>query len=142
MATVMAECLEKILAEDGIVCSDSVPAGVQQDALRFLKLVLEATGEGGPDNPPASLNAYVIASGALIQSSPEATRTRDEIDVQLKRYEALLEKLGTPGRLDGEDQALANSLRSFFLRLKEDGESEAYTKAVYLEGVPTGFPFR
>lgn len=141
MATVMAECLEHI-AKAGQVGLNAVPAGVHQDALRFSNLALQATGTSVPDNPPASLNAYVIASDALLRSSQELSQTRDCIDFQLKRFEAFLEALQTPRDLDDDDKQLVDSLRTFFVRLKEEGESEAYTRTMYLEPVPTGYPFR
>jgi hypothetical protein len=140
MATVMAECLEQI-ASDGLVRANSIPAGVYRDALRFSTLVFQATGESVPDNPPASLNAYVIAD-ALLRLPQEEPKTREQIDEQVKQYKTFLEGLQTPRKLADEDKRLADSLRSFFVRLKEEGESEAYAKTMHLEPVPTGFPFR
>jgi len=141
MAAVMAECLEQVVTTS-LVEPDAVPAGVYQDARRFWSLALQATEASVPANPPASLNAYVIASDTLLQSSPEVPNTRDDIDRQLKRYETFLERLQQPGKLDHEEIRLATSLQGFFVRLKEEGESEAYTKSMYLEPVPTGFPLR
>jgi hypothetical protein len=141
MATVMAECLEEVAKNDR-VSPNAIPVGVYHDALRFSDLALQATRASVPDNPPASLNAYVIASDVLRRSSQELPQTRDDINLQLKRYETFLQTLQTPRALDDDDRQLVNSLRTFFLRLKEEGESEAYTRTMHLESVPTGFPFR
>jgi hypothetical protein len=141
MATVMAECLEEI-AKTHRVPENAVPAGVYQDALEFAQLAVQATGTSVPDNPPASLNAYVIASDVLRGSSQESSQTSGDINEQLKRYEAFLRTLNSPRELNEDDIGIADPLRRFFVRLKEEGESEAYAKAMYLEPLPIGLPFR
>jgi hypothetical protein len=59
----------------------------------------------------------------------------------LEEYAGFLRTLETPRELNQKESETVKSLRTFFSRLKEEGESEAYEKAVYLEPVPMGFPF-
>ena len=141
MATVMAECLEEI-AKIHRVPENAIPAGVYQDALDFAQLAVQATGTSIPDNPPASLNAYVIASDVLRWSSQESSQTSEEINKQLKLYETFLRSLEKPRELNDDEIRLVDSLGRFFVRLKEEGESEAYAKAMYLDPMPMGLPFR
>lgn len=141
MATVMAECLEEITKTNRIP-TNLVPAGVYQDALAFSQLAVQAAGASVPDNPPASFNAYVIASEVLRRSSQELPQTREDINYRLERYETFLRTLDAPRELTDAEKELVASLIRFFARLKEEGEAEAYTKAMYLESVPTGFPLR
>jgi hypothetical protein len=139
MATVMADCLERI-SQAGRIETSAVPPGVFKDALAFWQLALQATSGAVPDNLPA-LNAYVIAFETLRWSLP-ASPTREDIDKELVRYDAFLKTLGTPRALDVEDTQIVGALKSFFVHLKEEGECEAYTQTVQLETVPTGSPFR
>jgi hypothetical protein len=141
MATVMAECLDEI-AKTNRVSPNLVPAGVYQDALEFAQLAVQATRTSVPDNPPASLNAYVIASDVLRQSSQELSQTSEAINKQLKQYEEFLQSLKEPRELTDDDAKVVEPLKTFFVRLKEAGESEAYAKAMYLDPMPTGLPFR
>jgi len=141
MAAVMAECLEEI-AKTNRVQRSAVPAGVYLDALEFVQLAVQATGASVPDNPPASLNAYVIASDVLRESSQEPSQTSDDINDQLKRYEVFLQSLNNPRELNEDDGKVVDPLKRFFVRLKEEGDSEAYAKATYLDPAPLGFPFR
>jgi hypothetical protein len=140
MATVMAECLENV-ARTNRIEPNEIPVGVYWDALEFSGLALQATGDAVPDNPPASINAYVIAADALRRSSRDLPRTREDIDHRLEEYAGFLRTLETPRELNQKESETVKSLRTFFSRLKEEGESEAYEKAVYLEPVPMGFPF-
>jgi hypothetical protein len=139
MATVMVDSLEQIL-QAGRVGTTPVPPGVYKDVLAFWQLALQATSGVVPDNLPA-LNAYVVASEAL-RGSSHASPTREDIDEHLVRYEAFLRGLETPKTLDPEGLKIVNDLKSFFVRLKEEGESEAYTQTMQIETLPIGFPFR
>jgi hypothetical protein len=141
MATVMAECLD-VAAKNNRVQPNAIPLGVYRDALAFSQLALEATGADIPDNPPASLNAYVIASDVLRRSSHQLFQTREDINRRLHRYEAFLRTLETPRELTEDDNEILNSLVAFFRRLKEEGESEAYAKALHLESTQAAFPLR
>ena len=85
MATVMAECLENV-ARTNRIEPNEIPVGVYWDALEFSGLALQATGDAVPDNPPASINAYVIAADALRRSSRDLPRTREDIDHRLEEY--------------------------------------------------------
>jgi hypothetical protein len=139
MATVMAECLDQI-AQAGSINAKPVPPGVYRDALAFWELALQATSGAVPNNLPA-LNAYVVASEALRRSF-QILPSRDDIDKQLVKYETVLKALGTPRTLDVEETKVVTGLKTFFERLKEEGESEAYTQTMQLETGPIGFPFR
>src|SRR5436309_2500997 len=83
VATVMADCLEEV-ARLRSTRSDLVPKRVYSDAKEFFRLVLQSVGSGVPDNPPASLNAYVIAADALRNSSNSFPQTRQELGTRLE----------------------------------------------------------
>jgi len=141
MAAAMADCLGAVVNAKQIP-QDAVPLGVYHDALEFSRLALQATGSSIPDNPPASLNAYVIAADVLRRSSQELPHTREEVNSRLQQYVDFLQALQTPRSLTDDDRELADSLRSFFARLKEEGESEAYAQTLHFDPVSAGFPVR
>lgn len=60
MAKVMAEKLEEAVQKFCLAKTD-IPKGVLRDAAEFSKLVLEGTNPFASPNPPASINAYVMA---------------------------------------------------------------------------------
>ena len=68
MAKVMAEALNKAVQKSLLVKTD-IPAGVLFDAAHLSRLILEEARfrQGGevPSNPPATINAYVIAQKAV-----------------------------------------------------------------------------
>ena len=135
MAAVMAECLEKI-AQTNRIEPNQAPLGVYYDAVEFSRLALQATGKLLPDNPPASINAYMIAADLMRKSSVDLSGSREDVDNRLEKYAAFVVSLNAPRELEPSDRELVDSLRIFFLRLKEEGESEAYEGAVHIEPVP------
>jgi hypothetical protein len=132
VATVMAECLEEATRSKQVRVG-LVPRGVYSDAKEFFRLVLQSVGNGVPDNPPASLNAYVIAADALRNSSDSFPRTREELGQRLAHYSELIDHLGQPRNLTTEEIEIATSLKEFFERLAQAGESEVYERTVDLE---------
>lgn len=133
MATVMAERLDEAYRTNRIVAG-SIPAGVYRDALAFSQLALQATGSSVPDNPPASLNAYVIASDVLRHSSHEPFPTSEDVNSQLQRYGTFLRSLSNASReVSSAERETLESLVAFFQCLKEEGESEAYSRTLHFE---------
>lgn len=137
MATVMAECLQKITQFNRIE-PGQIPGGVFRDAVAFSRLALDATGNSTPDNPPASLNAYGIAAEVIRMSADDLVKSRKEVDQRLAAYADFIRKLGEPRALRERERETAHHLRTFFLNLKEQGEAEAYESSVAFGTVPVG----
>ena len=129
MATVMANCLEEI-SRSKEVRPEDVPQGVYRDAKKFFQLVMESVEKNLPENPPASLNAYVIAAYAVKDSSQDELRTLDDLGHRLKAYSQLLDRLGKAHKLDGQDVQTAKNLQRFFRELAEAGETQIYERTV------------
>lgn len=139
MATVMAECLKKFV-EDEEVRPDDIPPAVYDGAKEFFDLVLEAAGDVFPENPPASTNAYVIASEALRGASKPFPATTQDLRAELERYSQFVDDLAEPRDLTGvADKEMAEALKRFFLHLAEDGEAEVYEHSVRFEPMPAGY---
>jgi hypothetical protein len=136
MATVMAECLQDITNSNQIEVGQ-VPGGVFRDALEFSELALEATGNTTPENPPASFNAYGIAA-EVIRRSSEIAKNRKEVDQRLAIYAEFIRRLNEPRPLRPRERQTAESVKAFFLNLKEQGEAEAYESKVAFGTVPVG----
>jgi hypothetical protein len=134
MAGVMADRLQKI-ATLGRVEAGVIPGGIYNDARQLLRLVLQAADDGIPDNPPASINAYVIALDAMKGVSQSLPKTRRELKERLDEYLAFVCSLREQRTLAGKEVDIAKSLAQFFQKLHEDGESEAYERRVYF-GAP------
>jgi hypothetical protein len=132
MASVMVASFKKIVHMSRIELGD-VPKGVQNDAQRFFNLVLQAAGDNLPDNPPASVNAYVIAADAVKESSHSVLKTRQEFQHYLQRLSDFVGNLQLPRDLTEEELETAQDLRKFFLQLHRRGEAEAYGHSVHLE---------
>ncbi len=130
MASVMAEKLQQIATAKEITAA-RIPPGVYHDAQEFYRLVLEAAGDGTPLNPPASVNAYALAADAVRAVRADASRA--EVEETLGRQKALLEDLNEPRKLNAEELETLSSLQSFFLWLKQEGESDAYERGVGYE---------
>jgi hypothetical protein len=138
MASVMAERLQQV-ANARQTVAGQIPAGVYRDAREFYRLVLEAAGDGTPVNPPASINAYALAADAVRAGRADATRA--DVEQTLARQKALLDDLQRTRGLSEEELETLSSLHSFFLWLKQEGESEAYESGVGYE-LPVGFKTR
>jgi hypothetical protein len=110
MATVMAEKLQGI-SESRRVMASQIPAGVYHDALEFYRLVLEAAGDNTPVNPPASINAYALASDALRTVCADII-SRADVEQTLGRQKALLENLQNARDLSGDELKTLSSLRA------------------------------
>jgi len=131
MASVMAERLEKIGSRKRVERED-VPKGIYSDVRELFRLVLQAADDSLPDNPPASMNAYVIALDAMTGAFQPFPKTRGELKDHLEEYSRFIEGLGQPHTLTPLEAQTAESLRKFFLKLHQDGESEAYERRVHL----------
>ena len=138
MASVMAEELQQIASTKRTVAGQ-IPSGVYRDAREFYKLVVDAAGDGTPVNPPASINAYALAADAV--RSVRVNASRSEVKKTLESQKKLLDDLQQTRDLSGEEIETLSSLRSFFLWLKNEGESDAYELSVG-DGVPFGFRIR
>jgi hypothetical protein len=132
MASVMAEKLQEMINSKQ---TSRIPPGVYRDARAFYGLVLEAAGDDTPVNPPASVNAYAIAADGVRAVSAEASRA--EVEQTLGRQKKLLDELQQPHALSEDELSNLSSLKTFFLWLKREGESDAYERGVGYE-VPVG----
>jgi hypothetical protein len=130
MASVMAEKLQQIqtAGETGIA---RIPPSVYRDAREFYGLVLEAAGDSTPVNPPASINAYALASDAIRAVTAGASRA--DVGEMLGKQKALLDRLQQPRRLDAEELQTLSALYGMFVWLKQEGESDAYEQSVAFE---------
>jgi hypothetical protein len=139
MATVMAECLNTFVQQEK-VRPDEIPAAVYDGAKEFFALVLEAAGDVFPENPPASTNAYVIASEALRGASKPFPATSQALRAELERYSQFIDDLSEPRELtEAADIETAEALKRFFMHLAEDGEAEVYEHTVGFEPMPAGY---
>jgi hypothetical protein len=133
MATVMAECLDEITRTREIR-PEKIPQGVFRDAKRFFTLVMQSVSADVPENPPASLNAYVIAAYAVKDSSEnQALMTLGDVGNRLEEYSKMLERLDKPATLDEQGARTAKDLQLFFRELAQAGEAEIYERTVDLE---------
>lgn len=143
MANVMAECLSKILETKRIEGElGGVPKGVYRAAQDFFRLVLEAAGDALPDDPPASINAYMIATESMRRSLRAVPQTSPELESYLKQYSSFIdERLQHKGNLTDEELLTATSLQKFFLRLAQDGDAETYEHSFCSLALPNGMRF-
>jgi hypothetical protein len=131
MATVMADCLESIAATKRV---QPIPLGVYKDAQSFFKLVMQSAGTELPENPPASLNAYVIAAYAVKDSLDNEPKSLDSLGEVLEDYSNLLSRLDRAGELNERELETAKDLQQFFRELAQAGEAEVYERTVdYVE---------
>lgn len=124
MAALTADCLEKVVRRKRIEFG-VLQKGVHLDVLEFFRLVLPAAGELLPENPPASINAYIIAAKIVRKITPSATITHQEIEEIFKRYLQFCDRLQVPADLTDEEVETAENLRKFFIQLCREGENEA-----------------
>lgn len=129
MAATLAEYLGNML--EGKPQRASIPRGIYADAKQFFKLVEQALRRNGaPENPPASIKAYVVASDAARNASGPHPPSPQDIEKSLNMYIDLVNRLQNLQQLEGEDAHVAESLKKFFDQLYRDGESEAYEAGV------------
>jgi hypothetical protein len=130
-ATVMAECLGEFIKEKRVFANE-IPKGVFLDAKDFFKLVLQAIRGSIPDNPPASINAYAIATDVVcnVSSVPSDQKQLDDL---LSGYANLVVGLASEHELNDEELKKIVSLKEFFDRLARDGENEMYEQAIHFE---------
>lgn len=130
MAAVMAQRLGVVVERRRLEAGD-IPKGVYLDAKKFFHLVLEEVDGEPPENPPASINAYVIAADAVrgAQSVPAA----QDVKQSLREYSGLLSGLQTPRDLTVDELNTAGALRRFFLQLRKAGQIEAYERRIRFE---------
>jgi hypothetical protein len=126
MAVVMAEHVGR-MATSHHIDPATLPKGVYADAKRFFRLVLQEVADRPPQNPPASINAYVIAADAA-KGSGAFPIPQEHFKQLLEKYWALIEDLETPRELTEQDVQTAEGLHRFFLRLHEAGETKAYER--------------
>ena len=138
MASVMAAKLQQMVDAKRTL-DGQIPVGVYRDAREFYKLVLEAAGDDTPANPPASINAYVLAADAVRAARADASRA--DVEQTLGSQYTLLNNLQRSSVLSEDELKTLSSLRAFFLWLKEEGESEAYERGVGYE-LPAAFKAR
>lgn len=131
MAVVMAEQLDGV-ARSRRTIPENLPRGVYADATRFFRLVLQEVGVQPPKNPPASINAYVIAAAAA-KGSGIPMGPQGQLNQRLEEYGRLLQCLDQPRDLSENEAATAASLQQFFLRLHEAGETDAYERRITFE---------
>jgi hypothetical protein len=134
MAAVMASRLQKIARLKRVEAGD-IPGGIYNDTRELFRLVLQAANDGVPDNPPASINAYVIALDAMKGVSQSFPKTRRELKERFDEYHAFVSSLREQRTLADKEVETAKSLAQFFQKLHQDGESEAYERRVYF-GAP------
>jgi hypothetical protein len=138
MASVMAAKLQ-LMVDNKRTLDGQIPVGVYRDAREFYKLVLEAAGDDTPANPPASINAYALAADAVRAVRADASRA--DVEQTLGTQNTLLNRLQQTSVLSEDELKTLSSLRTFFLWLKQEGESEAYERVVGYE-LPVGFKAR
>ncbi len=139
MATVMASRLDKFINSREITPGD-IPKGVYDDAREYFELVMGAVSSTLPEDPPASINAYVTAMDALKGSLRPFPETDEALVANLSNYAEFLRGLTGPHRIaDERELQTVTSLRDFFRSLAEDGENETYLRAVRHDHRPNGY---
>lgn len=129
MAAVMCRSLDKMIANRR-VASDDLPRGIFAGARGFFRSVREVISGSMGDNPPATLNVYVIAADA---ASPLGEGLDEGLDERLERYANFVDRLSNPGPLSQDDIGTASDLRSFFARLQHVADIEEYERQVRFE---------
>lgn len=135
MAAVMAEQLRETI-ESRQVDPSRIPKGVYGDAQRFFQLVLGAVGDSAPDNPPASINAYLVAADVVRESSRSTRIGRRELGSRLQQYSLFVDGLTQCHHLSEEELGTAATVKEFFEQLHRDAEAREYERVVGLDRVP------
>lgn len=132
MAKVMAEVLGKVVQNPRLVIVD-IPVGVLHGAVQFSKLVLEGVEPFSSPNPPASLNAFVMAKKVMEKITGHYPDQREvgqllwgcRAIVGLTRFTCSISKFNHPEIF----QALG-FMAKFFYKLSEMGEEERFEKVM------------
>jgi hypothetical protein len=132
MAGVLSERLEKAI-DHGVIEPNTIPRGVHRDAQEFFRLILQAFGGVPPENPPASMNAFVIASDVMRGFSAGKRETLQELKQRFSRFADIVNGLSDAREIEENELPLLRDLQKFFCRLHEEGESEAYERRLQLE---------
>ncbi len=128
MATVMQRYLENIANTKRV--EELPPRGIYEAAIEFFDLVLSAVDTTSvPNNPPASISNYLIATTALRGSQPISTNT--DVVITLRQFADFVRRLSTqlPTLSEAESQ-VARGVAAFFARIRSEGEAEAYEERV------------
>src|SRR5258708_3341505 len=112
-ASVMAECLDEITRTKHVDVA-RIPKGVYDQAQKFFRLVLETATDALPENPPASINAYVIAADVIRGASDPLPQTRKELDNRLERCAHFLGELRASRDITDAEVETATYLQKFF----------------------------
>jgi hypothetical protein len=140
MATVMATRLERFIQSREVTPSD-IPEGVYLGAMEFFDLVLGAAGEAA-SYPPASVNAFLIATDVLRGSLRPFPKTSQDLKEKFVKYAKFVQGLNQAHSVTDDDEfETATSLRDFFLSLAQDGEAEQYMQTIQANHTSPGFPF-
>lgn len=134
MAAVMSDRLRGAVASKRVE-GDDLPLGVYRDSQRFFQLVLDATEGRPPKNPPASVNAYVLAADVVRSQSESKDRTG--VAFRLKQYAQFVTGLSNTRDLKPEEVRLAEELGQFFDELHREAEAAEYERIVDFESAPT-----
>lgn len=129
MATVMQRYLENIANTKRV--EELPPRGIYEAAIEFFDLVLSAVNTTSvPDNPPASISNYLIATTALRGSQPISTNT--DVVTTLRQFADFVRRLAAPLQttLSGAESQVAGDVAAFFARIRSEGEAEAYEERV------------
>ncbi|MBK9156426.1 MAG: hypothetical protein IPM25_19830 [Chloracidobacterium sp.] len=138
MADVMARAL-RIAAENRRFEAKSIPLGVFDDSKEFFELVLGATGDNKvPSNPPASINAFVMASDAVRGFTLKSRLPRNELHQLLRRFARFNKTLVKTREFDEKDTQTACELAKFFYQIALTGDEEEYVSAVGIDPVSFG----
>lgn len=130
MAREMSNHLESVVHSKSI--QGNVPRGVYYSALEFFKLVVPVVSHQVPENPPASMNAYMIAADVVRNSPGDRGIKRNDLGDRLRGYLDLVKRLDSPGTLNDEEVKRAQGLKCFFSKLAQKGETSAYEEAMGL----------
>lgn len=98
------------------------------DAKEFFQLLSQSIRDDIPGNPPASANAYMIASRAIRTVSSPGTRESPKKSIE--DYLSFFERIQESRELDNEQLKVATSLQRFLHQLYIDGQSERYESRV------------
>ncbi len=124
VAAVMAEVLRVAVQKNSLKKTD-IPTGVLADALRFSKLVLEKFELPASSNPPATLNAYIMAMKVT-----ERVTGRYRGAPLLAGCRLIVDLERVDGLSGSEILPTIDFMARFFLELHKMGEEERYEKAM------------
>jgi len=123
MAAVMAECLGRVVGASHVETGD-FPRVATSDAREFFRLVLQATNDTVPENPPASLSNCVLAITAIKRAG--IVLVAKDYATELSLYSVLISSLEQPYVLTTEELRVAKNLQEFFIQIQQWGDEERY----------------